>query len=133
MRSSANIVFDWLTVGSTGLFTLAASRVWLGKPPENFNNTSRAVVYHPESGASNSSGSMHNETYVFKCYGGDDDILTAETLYRALWDRLQRAFGTVSAGRLVHAEQVASGQALEDPDQGWPFYLTKFQVMTEEA
>ncbi len=70
-----------------------------------------------------------NPSYQFKCYGGTSSHGDAETVYRALWDRLAgKEMQMTASGMILQAEEEVMGQTLTDPDSGWPFVLAIFRI-----
>jgi hypothetical protein len=71
----------------------------------------------------------HAVRYQIKCYGGTQNFDEAEAVYRALYDRLHGEEDEETAsGTIMDAQQEGVGQPIQDPDSGWPFILTFWQV-----
>lgn len=133
MTSAMTAIFDFLAVAGTGLATLVGTRITYKRAPSGFLNTeTRIVLDITPGGSEHASGATHRVPLQAKCYGGTINASDAETVFRALRDRLQRGTGTVNGRRIMYAFSAGPGQPLDEEKTGWPFHLGQFMVTVEE-
>ena len=132
MIDTGQLMWEFLTVEGTGLYTLCGTRVWSPHLPGNFTNTAAAVTYHQEAETqSGQNTGVITTGFVFKCYGGDKKPSAARTVYRALHDRLNMGYASVTEGAIILAIQTTALQMPPDPDTGWPAFVAKYEVTVE--
>ncbi|HPL29733.1 MAG TPA: hypothetical protein PLG21_16930 [Anaerolineae bacterium] len=111
--------------GQPGVVALAGPRIWAEAdyPPAKFKITDgSALCFRVRGGMPGYPGYLLFPSVQFKCYGRDE--AEANALYRALYDALHLARG--GKVRWVRCEML--GQTLREPELGWPFVLTAFQM-----
>lgn len=124
------VVGYFLRQSGSSLYTLCGARVYYGRLPVSFQNTQPAVVFQRRSGSRDMYLGTVDPDMQFKCYGGTSNYADSETVYRALVDKLHAAGNELitAIGGLVVAVETQAGQAITDPETGWPNILTFFQL-----
>lgn len=130
VKSPLQIVVDWLVQNGTTLYTSTAGRIARDRLPSGYSNSQAAIVASLASCKPHLSTGVLESTVTFRCYGGTTQPKDAETVGLLLTDRLQMAGGNVSEGGLVLAQQI-DGMTLIDPDTGWPYYASRWRVLTK--
>lgn len=119
------VICEYLRTTATSLYTLCGTRVYCPRIPPGFTNTAAALEVMRRGGDSTREHACHKASYQIKCFGGSANPGDAETVYRALYDRLQNASGiNMTGGNIMQIREEMIGQSLFDPDAGWPFVLT---------
>lgn len=129
------IVGDFLRQSGSSLYTLCGARIYQDRLPVSFQNTQPAVIFQRRSGSRDMYLGTVDPDMQFKCYGGTSSFADAQTVYRALVDKLHAAGNeTISTiGGLVVAMETQLGQSITDPETGWPYILTFFQLTVRPA
>lgn len=123
-------IYDWLTADNgTTLYGLVATRIYDPIPPKDYVNTQAALRYRVEMPKSHVSGATHMVQVVFICYGGSQSHTDAETVARALWDRMMAA----NANNIMKVEFIGGGRMLPEPDTQWPSYRHVYGVLLSEG
>lgn len=131
MTDDLRVLTAFLTTTGTGLYTLVGTRVYYGDLPSGFDNTQAAVQFVRRGGNRDAYLATARGDYQFKCYGGSGAFKDAESVYRALGDRLHAQVNQSNAyGAIIDATEDGMGQALTDPDSGWPFILCHYTINT---
>ena len=126
--NAEQVLYEFLSTSGNSLYTLCAKRVYFKTPPSGFDNTSAALVYH-FSGQESTLSDLIKVIAVFKCYGGDHTDSAAETVSRALFDRLHNVSSQVeTSGSIIHAMQITATVLPDDPDTGWKVSLREFEI-----
>jgi len=108
-----------------GIVALAGARVYAEAdyPPTGYKPTDGpALCFKARGGLPGYPDSLLFPSLQFKCYGSSE--IEANTLYRALFDAMHHARG----GTVRWAVCEMLGQTLREPELGWPFVLTAFQM-----
>lgn len=127
-------VTTFLATSGSSLYTLCGARIYYGRLPVSFQNTQPAVVYQRRGGGRDPYLDTSAPDMQFKCYGGSSNFADAEAVYRALADKLHQAENESNAsGGIVSAQETQMGQPLTDPETGWPYILTFYQLETRAA
>jgi hypothetical protein len=128
------VVAAFLAQTGSALYTLCGTRIYYGRLPTSFDNTQPAIHFQRRSGSRDTYLATAQPDMQFKCYGGSSNIADAETVYRALADKLHAAHNeAVTAGAIVSADETQMGQPITDPETGWPYILTFYQLETRAA
>jgi hypothetical protein len=124
------VIYNLLTATGTGLFTLVGSRIYCPHVPVGYANSVTAIEFFRRSGTSMREHETLYPSYQFKCYGGSPNHATAESVYRALCDVLRTAENRcVTGGVVLQTKEEVMGQAMTDPDTGWPSIVTFWQII----
>jgi len=129
--NSHTIVAQWLMTAGTSLYTLCGARVWWPDLPDAvvFDNTSPGIAFRADSETPTSADEMLESHMMFECFGGSANPANAHAVYQALYARMQKASGTVAAGRL-HTALFTRVRLATRTDKGWPLYAVEFDVTT---
>lgn len=128
------VLSEYLKSTGTPLYALVGARVYCPRLPAKYANAQAAVEFMRAGGTSKLEHEEHAPRFHVKCYGGSMNDKDADTLYRALHDRLQNAHGEdVASGTIMSAEEEVMGQPIEDPETKWPYVLSIWRVTMRPA
>lgn len=123
------IIRDDLTA-DTNITALTSTRIWSER-------TTPAKGYTPSDGAglcvAVRGGTTpyyrfdNNVSLQVKCYAADE--VAAQTLYRAVYDRLHFTTSADARPPILSAQCEVLGQTLEEPDTKWPFVVGFFSLI----
>lgn len=141
MVDSLDIAREWLIAIGTTLFTAIGdagtpdnSRVWFMELPSDFNNESDdALVIELAEETSEPNGAIHDAMLVVRCYAASKNVGPQIALYGKVWDRLQKASGTTSAGNIVQATHASALGVVMDKETGRLMHASRWNLRTEEA
>jgi len=125
-----DVVRDFLIADTTGVYALTGNRIYAGRdvPPVGYALDDGACMTLRLRGGSMPYEDPHyNASVQVKCYGATE--YAAETLYRAVYDRLHMGKSTT----ILHSECEILGQQLEEPGTQWFFTLAYFLVMVRNS
>lgn len=107
-----------------------SGHVSFGKLPDGFNNSQSIIEFSARGGDEGVYVETHEPSYQFKCYGGTSSWAECFTVYGALYDVLhnKNMLHVNGKGVILRSESEGYPQALEDPDENWPFVLAFFSV-----
>jgi hypothetical protein len=129
MTDTNAVLIEHLKGTNTILYTLVGTRIYCPRVPAGFTNAQPALEVMRRSGTSKRVHAEHTCSFQIKCYGGSQNPGDAETVYRALYDRLHNQQGVnTTSGNIMMAVEEIIGQSLSEPDTGWPFVLTFWNV-----
>jgi len=131
MKSILQIVYDVITTAGYQIATDVSGRVWANIMPSGFANTQKSIVYHVSSAAAEISDATFEATVVCKCYGGSNNPLDAESVFRNLYDRLVKNRGEAVSSGVILKFWLESLSASVDPDEGWPVVIAIFRLRAE--
>lgn len=125
--------FAAAVVSQANLYLTVGANVYYRDLPDGYKNDFASVVFLIRGGDSERSSELHNPSYQFMCFGGNEGVRDAHAVYRMLHDRLQNVGGTATTeGRIITAYEESIGQDLRDPDTepyNWPYTLTFYKVL----
>ena len=127
MIDRTQIMYEFLTTASA-LATEISTRAWSPIAPDSWDATSKAIIYHQDSGSSHATGATNSAQFVFKCYGGANTYSSARTLFGLLYDRLQMASETVASGTIISARLVSDDQLPPEPDTKYKAHVARFLI-----
>lgn len=141
MVDSLDIAREWLITINTTLFTAIGdagtpnnSRVWLEGLSSDFDNvTDDVLVIELTDETSEPNGAIHDAILVMKCYAASNKVRPQIALYRKVWDRLQKASGTTSAGNIVQVTHASALGVVTDKETGRLMHASRWNLRTEEA
>lgn len=141
MVDSLDIAREWLIATNTTLFTAIGdagtpddSRVWLEGLSSDFDNvTDDVLVIELAEETSEPNGAIHDAILVVRCYAASKDVGPQIALYGKVWDRLQKATGTTSAGNIVQATHASALGVVTDKETGRLMHVSRWNLRTEEA
>lgn len=84
-----------------------------------------AICFRLRGGLDDYTDALQHDSFYFKCYGLTP--LKAKACYRALHAALQNKQATL----IKWARREMIGQLLLEPETGWPYVLTAYQVMIQ--
>lgn len=123
------VMVEHLKTSGTTLYTLVSTRIYTPRIPAGFTNSAAALEVFRRGGTSTKEHPSHDCSFQIKCFGGTVNMSDAETVYRALYDRLQKTIGVnTTSGNIISAFEEQIGQPLYDPTAGWPYVLTYWSV-----
>jgi hypothetical protein len=116
---------------------LVAGRVFAARntPPEGWNPASGACICFKRRGDGplDESGKVIGGSYQVKCYGGggntNQQILSAEAVYRAVYDRLN--YGTSYA--VLGCQKEGGTETLLEQGTEWPFTLSFWRAQLRKT
>lgn len=132
MVDTVGILIAYLTKADTPLKTLTGNNVFVGRLPEEFINTSPAIMLTTRGGLSKKEAPLYKPSFQFKIYGGTNYILDAKNVYGTVRDYLHAANSeTFQSGILNTAYEEQPGQELFEPDTSpnWPYVLAFFTIL----
>lgn len=130
MNDPVEIVASYLRTAGTELYSLTGERIWSPVSPETWRNEQPGIIFHADGCMPETPRDVFVNTFVFKCYGGNDTYTMARTVAQALYNRLHGGHGTTPAGTLVRARCTLMVQGGADPNTGWPVHLVRFDTLT---
>lgn len=112
----------YCATSGTGLYTLNGARIQVSQLPDNFNNSTSAIVVTLSSGGPDPyTKTLNSALLSCRCYGGSDLMLASHALADALIDRCHGVFNaTAGSDRIVRMIAIQKMDAV-DPDTGWPY------------
>lgn len=100
--------------------------------PASFDNSYKAIVFHPDGEAADINGSTIRSSFTCKCYGGSNAYEDARAVAGALYDHChnKRGWGFASAKicKMIVLDQFQGG---EEPDLGWPVQIVRIEMIWE--
>jgi hypothetical protein len=132
MVDSNAIISAYLRASGSSLYALCGARVYVPALPPKWENTAASLEVFRRGGSSQREHELHENSYQIKCYGGTNSMADAETVYRALYDRLHNINSISTAhGAILWAHEEVIGQNVFDPATGIPYVLTFWNVTTK--
>jgi len=123
-KDSAQIIWEFLTATSTGLYTLVGKNVVRPLAPAGYDNTYALVVFHIQGEVPSGQTDVTRVDVVFKCYGGAATNTSATTVYRALANRWHSAQNTeMTTGKILQAHITTAWQRGPEPGETWPTHM----------
>lgn len=137
MTDSVRVIWEFLTVEGTDLYSKVATRVWSPEAPATFKNEQAALVFTM---LDEERMALPNNSAIvqFMCYGGkrqdekDFSHDDARAVYRALVDRLSAADGVATAsGTILVCTLQNAGQTYGEDGTEWPVTECQFRFTIE--
>lgn len=117
-------------LADTAISNLVDTRLWSERttPAKGYSpNDGHALCVAVRGGTTPYYRFDNNVSLQVKCYGVNE--VAAQTLYRAVYDRLHFTTSADARPPILNAECEVLGQTLEEPDTDWPFVIGFFSLM----
>lgn len=124
---------QFLLVPGTALLTaLGGSYVVIDRVPAGFTNSHPLIVITTETAGAHVSGADYMDVVMFRCYGGSKLDSAARAIHAVLYDRLLLpGQTTLAAGNIKQTFYMNDFAGPDDPVQGWPNHIGRYQIHTE--
>jgi hypothetical protein len=126
-------IWDALTVEGTTLSGLIGFQAWSPESPEEWDNTTGAVIYDVLDRDAHYASGDRLVQVDFRCYGGSERSEDARAVQEAVIERMQDVRGLITAhGRILSAELTGGQAGLEEAESEWPVAICSFEVLVSE-